>query len=108
MSYLNWFWELTDEEIYNGICLRNGSKEFNRNDLTYKYAWEPGFLRLADMWAQADGDRLMMKLQYADDIAEIGVISAIGRIRFIPQNNSDQLFIKIDDVKKYEGAGWIL
>lgn len=74
MTELDWFWELTDEEIYVGIIARHQPSEFED---TCKYAWKHGFRKMSEWWSQCEGDRTLMKLQYADELIELNEMAAI-------------------------------
>lgn len=105
MSNLDWFWELTDEEIYNGILYRNQTGYVDNIDKVNDYAWRVGFTKLAYWWAESDGDRTLMKLQFADEIAELATrIASETRIRFLPQQSVDYVVwintATLDDLKE--------
>lgn len=68
---LDWFWALSDEQIYIGILVRNDLNRYYYNKKDIKYAFKYGFMKLANLWIEADGDKIVMKLMFTDELKEI-------------------------------------
>ena len=73
MSNLDWFWELTDDEIREAIETRavmyNSRNEAHKR--TFQIAWRYGFQSMSTWFYDCNGDRVLMRLRYADEIAKL-------------------------------------
>ena len=73
MSF-DWFFNLTDDELLEIWKVRNNYGTIDNTPGTiehYKIGWKQGFVTLSGYLQDCDGDRTLMKLKYADDIAEL-------------------------------------
>jgi hypothetical protein len=62
-----WFWDLTDNEIHEFMYQRNHQYYTD----SYSTAWRYGFLHLTTWLEESNGDRLLMRIKYADELASL-------------------------------------
>lgn len=81
------FWDLTDDEIRTGLDMMHDSAvrfavEMNGSSWAehlLPFAFDSQWQELAMMWVACEGDRTLMKLRFADEIAAMrGQQGAIG------------------------------
>jgi len=70
---LNIFWDLTDEEILQGMTIAYDKKLQNHKPplpMTM-FAYDTRLQRMGEMLRDSGFDRVLMKLKYADELAEL-------------------------------------
>lgn len=64
------FWELSEEEILEGISLISDTGEMSDHPM-HIFNEDTALQILAGMWLNSDKDKTLMKLKYADEIRDL-------------------------------------